>query len=302
MTVDNDAKPGDGPTPAALSSESARARDTDRGPAADQTDPAPIDAGDSALDSPSVADDHRATDSDEDEAFDDSVADRDDDDSAAWESEPAIVEISRTLFLAGIAVVTLAILTLAASTIYFFREKNDAENPVIATVNGAKIHRDQYDKMVAAQGGDRLVEQLVNERLIDGEASKRGVTVDDADVTRLLEAERLRFGGAERFNAALAQAGLTEDELRVRLRRTELMRKLVADQTQVTDQEISARYEETKDQFGGQTLDQAREEIREAIRQEKADEAVPAMLQKLKESATIESKVPGQTALPLRTP
>lgn len=214
--------------------------------------------------------------------------------------EPArsnTVQVNRPLFLAVVTFGALAILGLGILSGWLWMERGD-EDPVIATVNGEKIHRSEYDKAVAQQNGEEVLDGLVLERLVSSEARKRNVTVSQDETDKLLNEQKQQFGNEQAFQAALAQAGLSEDDLVKRLRLSEMLRRMVADKIEVSDQEISATFANTADRYPGQTVEQAREQIKSDIQQQKQQNAVRDLLDQVRAEATIETHLPGKPANP----
>ena len=207
--------------------------------------------------------------------------------------ERPVVVLGRRMFLTMAAVAALLIVGLGASTAFLLLDRRDADDPVVATANGEQIRRSEYDRAVARQNGGEVLDGLIVERLIQAEGKKQGIVVDDQEVGRLLDEQKQGFGTDDQFQAALMQAGLTEQELRERLRIYEIARRLVADQTAVSDQEITQRYEATKDRYAGRTPEQAREQVKAALESEKAETAISALVARLRADAKIETHLPG---------
>lgn len=216
----------------------------------------------------------------------------------------SVVQIRRGLFLTTAVLGMVLIAALGTATIFLLRANRGATDPatgpanrdgdpVVATVNGDEIRRSEYDQAVAARVGRQLLDQLILEHLVDAEASRRGIVVDDQQTARLLDEQRKRFGSDAAFEAALQRAGLTEPALRAQLRHQELLRQLVADQTAVTDQEITDRYNAMQARSPGQPLDQVKDQLSAAIRQEKEQKAMSALLEQLQANAQIETFLPG---------
>lgn len=224
----------------------------------------------------------------------------DDGDEIYDERPRRVVSIPRGVFAAGLAFVTLLVLGLGVATgwLWYDRSHQKTPDPVVATVNGEQIRRSEYDKAVARGEGAQVLDTLVTERLIESEARKRGITIDQAENDRLLNDQKSRFGSDAEFTAALQQNGITESDLRERIRTNELLRRLVGDKISVSEEEITARFDQAKDQngqIGGQTLTVLHDQIRDAIEREKLNNTVPQFLEDLRAGAKIETKVPGAT-------
>jgi foldase protein PrsA len=206
-----------------------------------------------------------------------------------------VVTINRSLFLAMVAVGVLAILALGATTAWLALDRGGDEDPVVATVNGEQIRRSEYDKAVAQNNGEEVLDGLVIERLIAGEARKRNITVDEGEATRLLDEQRQQFGNEAAFQAALAQAGLTEADFNRQLRLGVMLRQMVADQSQVSDQEVNDMYQANAERYAGMSETEAKEQIRSGVKQQRENAAARDLLDQLRANAEIETRLPGKS-------
>ena len=208
---------------------------------------------------------------------------------------PRVVTINRSLFLAMVAFGALAIVALGAATAWLALDRGGNDDPVVATVNGEQIRRSEYDKAVAQNNGEEVLDGLVIERLIAGEAKKRNITVDEGEAGRLLDEQRQQFGNEAAFQAALAQAGLTEADFNRQLRLGVMLRQMVADQTQVSEQEVNDMYQANAAQYAGMSETDAKEQIREGIERQRENAAARDLLDQLRANAEIETQLPGKS-------
>ena len=227
-------------------------------------------------------------------------AERDgEDDEAALEPAGAgrrVVQINRGLFLAMVTFGALAILALGASTAWLALDRRDnGGDPVIATVNGEQIRRSEYDRAVAQQNGEEVLENLVLERLITSEAKKRNITVDDQETARLLDEQKQQLGGEQAYQSALAQSGLTEEDVTRNLRLRAMLSRMVADQVQVSDEEVDAMYRSNADRYAGQPEAQAKEQIKAGIQRQRESAVLPQFVDQLRTGAKIETHLPGKS-------
>jgi hypothetical protein len=207
-----------------------------------------------------------------------------------------VVTINRALFVSILSVGVLAILALGAATTWLALDRRGGpEDPVIATVNGEAIRRSEYDKAVAQGSGQDVLDQLVVERLIAAEAKKRNIAVDEAEAARLLDEQKQQFGDESAFQAALAQAGLTETDLGRQLRLSTMLRQMVADKAAVSDQEVNDAYQATASRYAGMSEAEAKEEIRGGLKQQRENAAARDLLTQLRTEAQIETKLPGKS-------
>jgi FKBP-type peptidyl-prolyl cis-trans isomerase (trigger factor) len=205
------------------------------------------------------------------------------------------VTMGRGAFIALMSVGVLAILALGAATTWLALDRRGTDDPVVATVNGEAIRRSEYDKAVAQASGEEVLDGLIAERLIETEARKRNVTVDDGETAREIADLKEQFGGDAGFQAALAQQGLNEADLTRRIRLSAMLRSMVGGEAQVTDQEVDAAYRSNAERYAGQPEAQVREQIKSNLQEQKQNAAAGDLLEQLRTQATIETKLPGKS-------
>lgn len=120
---------------------------------------------------------------------------------------------------------------------------------VVARVNGETItQQDVYDAMYV-QIGTQVVEQLITEKLVEQEAARQNVSVDETEIDTRLERTAAQFGGMETLRMMLMQSGISMDTYRNNIRINLLIEKLLADRIEITDEDVAAYYEENQSQF-----------------------------------------------------
>jgi len=232
--------------------------------------------------------------------YDEAVAPVDEDEVDAafedYDQAPSrrTVTLGRGAFLTMVTVGVLAIVALGAATTWLALDRRGSDDPVIATVNGEQIRRSEYDKAVAKNNGAEVLDNLVLEHLVEGEARKRNITVDDQETSRLLNEQKQQFGSDAAFQAALAQANLTETDLTRQLRLSAMLRQMVSDRIQVTDDEVNQTFTASPGQFADQTEAQAKEQIKSTLQRQKESTAARDLLDQLRGDAKIETSLPGK--------
>lgn len=241
------------------------------------------------------ADDAQATDPLTGPVVADAAQDADGDGDTAYEyDDDTLIQIRRPLFWTAVVAGIAAILALGAATAWLAYDRTRSADPVVATVNGEKIHRTEYDRAVASGSGAEVLDNLVTERLVANEAKKRNIVVDDSQAAKLLADQKAKFGTDQAFQSALAQAGLTENDLTKQLRLSEALRQMIADRVSVTDQEVEQQYTAAQDRYAGQSPEQAKEQVRQGLQQQKEGVAVRDLLDQLRAEAKIETFLPGK--------
>jgi foldase protein PrsA len=109
----------------------------------------------------------------------------------------------------------------------------------IATVNGEKISRSDYDaKLEASQQGKAIFNQLVQGALIDQYAKDNHVDVSDADVQKKEDEIKSKYPPGQ-FENILKQQSLTEADVQHILRQELVAEKAVDSNVHVTDADIA---------------------------------------------------------------
>jgi peptidyl-prolyl cis-trans isomerase C len=137
---------------------------------------------------------------------------------------------------------------------------------VVARVNGKEIKKGelmdgaQLVQVRMAQSGQRLnptadlyrqvLEQLIAIHLLQEDAKAQGVTVSDDEVQQAVAARKRNFPSEDVYKKALAEAGVTEKDLRDRAREQLMLQKYVetklAPKAAVSDQAVRDFYDKHK--------------------------------------------------------
>jgi len=147
-----------------------------------------------------------------------------------------------------------------------------SDKDVAARVNGDEISltelnqqveqlKKQYPTMFTGADGEgrlldfkqRLLDNLINQKLMEQAAEEKGIKVTDADVDKQITQLKAGFKDDAQFQQALQSAGLDEEGLKKQVREQLLTQKLIEelskDDNKVTDAEIKEYYDTNKAQF-----------------------------------------------------
>lgn len=214
-----------------------------------------------------------------------------------------------TLIIIGIIIVAAGIVAFVLWNGFPAGQK---AGDLVARVNGEDISREDFDVQFAQaeqlflqQGADpsnpQLVEQLqaqVLDQMIAGilirqEAEKAGLAVDESQVETEISAIIQNVGGREAFDQEIANANLSEEELRGNIRERFLVNQYINSQIPegeiiATDEEMRALYDEVSAQQELPPFEEVEEEIRAEIIRQKIDERIGALIASLHASAEVE--------------
>lgn len=160
------------------------------------------------------------------------------------------------------------------------RAEKKAQDGVVAVVNGQNITTATLNSEIKgimarleAQGRklgeaeqaslkEATLEKLVKLELLRQESKKAGITVGSADIDRELDGVRKGFADDKAMAKALAEAGVSEAELRKQIGNNLVIQKFInakfKSNVQVTEQEVKAFYNGNQDKFSQPELVHAR--------------------------------------------
>ncbi|HLS88688.1 MAG TPA: peptidyl-prolyl cis-trans isomerase [Sphingobacteriaceae bacterium] len=120
---------------------------------------------------------------------------------------------------------------------------------VVAVVDGTEITAGRLYQAMVAEYGQRALDNLITQVLIENEAKKAGVSVSDAEIDQRFDEVAEDYGGRETFEMLLEQSGFSVDSVRNELYMDLLVKKILAPTVDVSDEAVAAYYEENQDRF-----------------------------------------------------
>lgn len=137
---------------------------------------------------------------------------------------------------------------LVGVTIFAFAKGGDAD-PVVATVNGVDIRKQQLFDELMKGGASQVLNSMIHEELVKQEANKVGITVTEDDLNKELELfkKELAVSSDEEFEMLLLQYGMSKEALKEQMPMQVRLRKLLEPKTSVTDEELQQYYNENKE-------------------------------------------------------
>lgn len=200
-------------------------------------------------------------------------------------------EVTET-FLAGelknrkITILPIAIgvcIALLIAGAYYFKGL-----AVAATVNGKPISRLSIIQKLEKQGGKGTLDNLITETLIQNEAQNKGVSISDQEIDdeiKKIEATVTQQGGT--LDQALLQQGMTREMLKESIKTQKLVEKLLSDKLQISDEDVTTYLNENKTELPAGKEEEAKNDIREQLKQEKLQQEVGIWIEELKANANV---------------
>ena len=183
----------------------------------------------------------------------------------------------------------------------------------IATVNGTEISRSQLDAQLTqlthnpniqtpeksnveeyAKFEKMVAEQLVSDALIFAAATEKGYTVSDEDLQKEFDAIAAKFPDTKTFEEQLKAMNLTKESLKetiVRQRTIDQYYKEIFEGKDIhaTDEEAQQLYDtHVKGQEGAPEFEKIKDQIKNELGQQKMQQHLGAVIQKLREGADIQ--------------
>ncbi|MGO4500858.1 peptidylprolyl isomerase [Paenibacillus sp. 2RAB27] len=137
----------------------------------------------------------------------------------------------------------LLVILIAYASVFPPVSKNNDEKAV-AKVNGVEISTTKLYNALVASGGAQTLDSMITEELISQESKKAGIQITDADVTNEIQTIKATYGSEDEFNQALANYGMTLDDLKKNMQSQVTLKKILEPQVTVTDDEIKKYYDE----------------------------------------------------------
>ena len=160
---------------------------------------------------------------------------------------------------------------------------------IAATVDGSPIMRLAVIQKLEKTSGKNLLDSLINEKLIQNEARAKNIRVGDDEINDQIKAiENQVATQGNTLDAALAEAGMSMDDLKKQIIFQKEIEKLLADKINVTDEEVRQYIEDNKIPIPQGQEATIADQIKNEIRNQKLNTEVQALIANLKSKAKIQ--------------
>lgn len=109
---------------------------------------------------------------------------------------------------------------------------------VVAVVNGQPITSVEFYQNLKSQSGKDVLDQMIRNKLIFQEATKKGVNITDKDIDKKLTEIEKQVGGKEQLKSALEVRNISEKDFRVQVKVQLMVEKLLDKEIAVSEKEI----------------------------------------------------------------
>lgn len=158
---------------------------------------------------------------------------------------------------------------------------------VAAMVNGRPITRIALDNQLMSRYGSSLLDELINDEIINGEADKKGIKVSPDEINAEISRIETSLGGKTNLDQALTAQGMTMNDLTVDVQRRLLVNKLTAGSVNVSDQEIADYIDKNKSSLTATDDAGLKQEALDALTSQKKSDATQKWFTDLKAKAKI---------------
>lgn len=151
------------------------------------------------------------------------------------------------------------------STIALLSLLTGCGSEVVATVNGEKITKEQYERRlkeektayeqrgaVPADLSKQVLDMLINEKIISQLAEEQGITISETDTKEEVKTFIKNLGSEEKFQEFLKKEGMSEKSFyeRIKQRKTEdALENKVAKNIKVSEEEALRYFDNNREQF-----------------------------------------------------
>lgn len=120
---------------------------------------------------------------------------------------------------------------------------------VVAVVNGTEITKNDLYQAMFERYGEQAIDQLITEILIEQEAERHNIQVGDDEIEAEIDAMAGQYGGRETLEMLLSQSGSSLEAFKRDIRLNLYVERILADEIEVTDDEVREYYENNQDLY-----------------------------------------------------
>lgn len=159
---------------------------------------------------------------------------------------------------------------------------------IAAIVNGQPITNLAVIQRENSLYREKTITQMVNEKVLEQEATKKGVKVTPAEINSKMAEVEKQYGGADKFNSLLTQQGLTRTDFEGQTRIQLIVEKLYGQEASPSTTDVEKFMTENKDAPEATDAAKFKELATQQIKQQNLSKIFNEKFQALKQSAKIQ--------------
>ncbi|MEA2020785.1 MAG: hypothetical protein U9M98_03700 [Patescibacteria group bacterium] len=183
-------------------------------------------------------------------------------------------------------IVPLALVPIVLIAALYFRFRGDI---VAARVNGEAISRLALIRELERSYGQQALDNLVTRKLVEQAAEEEDISLNSVDVSlELAEIEKTAEQQGQDLDQVLGQQGFNREDLIKELRFQKVIEELASSDVSVSQDEVDQYWQENQSLFGEDAEKvEVEPQIREMIKNQKANEQIQQWLSGLRNEANI---------------
>lgn len=181
-------------------------------------------------------------------------------------------------------VIVALIVVLLSTGIYFCRSLIFA-----AWVNGKPVYRFSLTRELEKQGGKQVLEGLIEKALINSEAAKNKIKVEQSEIdSEIKKIEEMISGQGLTLDDALKFRNQTKKDLTRQIEIQKMVEKLLSSKIVITDAELKDYFNTNKSLFGqNPVFDKVKDQVNSQLFQQKLSEQYSTWITELKTKSKI---------------
>lgn len=181
-------------------------------------------------------------------------------------------------------IIVVLIVVLLLTSLYFFRSLIFA-----AWVNGRPVYRFSLTRELEKQGGKQVLDGLIEKALINSEARKNNVKVEQPEIdAEIKKIEEMVSGQGLTLDEALKFRNQTRKDLIGQIKIQKIAEKLLSSKIVITDQEAKDYFSKNKSLFGqNPVFDKVKDQVNSQLFQQKLSSEYSTWITDLKTKAKI---------------
>jgi FKBP-type peptidyl-prolyl cis-trans isomerase (trigger factor) len=178
--------------------------------------------------------------------------------------------------------VIVAIVIGVAGLLYFFKSAF-----IVGWVNGRPLTRTAYVRELEKLAKTQAFDSLVTKQLIVAEANKQNISVNRAEIDESMTNidARAQEQGSN-LDQLLAAQGISRKQVEEEVRLQKMLEKMVG-AVGVSDEEVNAYWEQNKEMYPDQKLDDVKEDIKDQLTQQTMIGKIQELITRLQSEAKI---------------